>query len=242
MGDRVGWRKAVERRQERLGRGDLVGDAMRRVVGIGGHLHGELPAGRQRSPPAAEHLGMIRHPLQAGVGDDQVVVTAARPLAEVAAGEAQPVVTAADRLPGRVEHRIRGIDADHLLDAEAIGDLGGELTDSAAEVDASTESAGAAAGAWRPGPRTAAPAVRRSARTGRDPSRRSLRSPDAPQTPLRHVRNLRAGHIPSHQRRGIRRLDVRRPLQICRARYSSPVSSRFSNWITSISSKRRRNH
>ena len=118
------------------------GEAMRRVIGVGGHLHGELSAGRQRRPPAGEHLGMIGHPLQAGVGDDQVVVTAARPLAEVAAGEAQSVVAAPDRLPRRVEHRIRRVDADHLLDAEAIGDLGGELAGSAAEVDAPPEPAG----------------------------------------------------------------------------------------------------
>ena len=53
LSDGVRRRHVVERGEERLGRGDLRGDAVRRVVGVRRHLHGELPAGLQPGPPAA---------------------------------------------------------------------------------------------------------------------------------------------------------------------------------------------
>ena len=86
---------------------------------------------------------MVRHPVQAGVGEHEVVVAAARPLAEVAAGEAQAGRRAADARR-RAEHRGGRVDADHLLDAQAVGDPGGQLPGPAAEVDGPTEPAVAA--------------------------------------------------------------------------------------------------
>ena len=49
-GDGIGGWRAAHRRAERLAGGDLGGDAVRRVVGVGGDLHGEL-AVRAPAPP-----------------------------------------------------------------------------------------------------------------------------------------------------------------------------------------------
>ena len=53
----IGGPSGAEHRQVRLALGDLTGDHMRRLLGVGGHLDRDLPAGPQRLRPLADHAG-----------------------------------------------------------------------------------------------------------------------------------------------------------------------------------------
>ena len=110
------------------------------MIGVGRHLDRELAAGRKRRGPPGEHARMIGHPLQAGVGEHQVVPVARRaagrgvgaPCADVA--ELEPHAGAGVR-HGVGEHRRRVVDADHVIDPEPFGGLRGQRTVAAPEVD-----------------------------------------------------------------------------------------------------------
>jgi hypothetical protein len=107
-------------------------DRVRRLLRVGRHLDGELAAGRERRRPSAEHRGMIGHPLQAGVGEHDVVDGRSRPFGDVTGLEAQ--AGACVRCGGS-QHRRRGVDADHVGGAEVLGSRCRELTAATSEVD-----------------------------------------------------------------------------------------------------------
>ena len=53
------------------------------MVVVGRHLHGELALGSECGDPSFEHRTMVGHPLQRGVGEDEVVVGIRRPTRDV---------------------------------------------------------------------------------------------------------------------------------------------------------------
>ena len=52
--------------------GDLGEHDVRRVVGVRRHLHRQLAAGPERRPPPGQHRVVVGHPVQRGVGEDDV--------------------------------------------------------------------------------------------------------------------------------------------------------------------------
>ena len=128
---RVEWRAAVERAQEGLFLGDFTRDDMRRVVGVRGHLYGELAVVGERVSPTSKHALVIRDPVQCRVRHDHIEAVRVREVGEVTLPERQPVSLQLVRLS---EHLRRRVDANGLARRERGMRLRGELTCSATEV------------------------------------------------------------------------------------------------------------
>ena len=110
---------------------------------------------------------MVGHPVERGVGEDEVERLCRRKRADVAALEPKSVARVRRRLR---EHRVGRIDADRLRGPRAPVQLGRQLARSAPEIDraAARNRRDEIAG----GRRTASRARRRSARSARGPRRR----------------------------------------------------------------------
>ena len=110
------------------------------MIGVGRHLHGELAArgerrpttGRARSAWSGTHCRLA-------LASTRSWSPRPRPLGDVAAGEAQPVVGRRRPVARPSEHGVGRVDADHLVDAEPLGDGERQLPRAAAEVDAAPE-------------------------------------------------------------------------------------------------------
>ena len=134
---------------------------------LAGTCTASWPPGASAAPPAGDHADVVGHPLQAGVGEHEVVVAVRRPGRQVAVLEAQPRPGV---LRGGGQHRRRRVDADHVADVEPLGERGGQLTRCRSRGRRRAGSGDPARSARR-GPRTAGPARRRTCRTARGPSR-----------------------------------------------------------------------
>ena len=131
-GHGIRWGRATHRRTERFSRRHLGGDAVRGMVGVRRDLDGQLPTRCQRPPPARHDADMVRNPLQAGVGEHEVVVAVRCPGCEIALLEAETWSGPLRRLRQHVRGRV---DADHVGDLELARRTCRQLTGAAAEVD-----------------------------------------------------------------------------------------------------------
>ena len=130
---RIGRNSTVtERRQKWFTMSDVVGNCVRRHVGIRWHLYRELPAWAQRRSPPPNHSRMIRYPLQRRVRKHKIVIAIARPLADVAMYK-RDIACAVLRCLG--QHRRRVVDALHLSNPELRHSQTRQLTGAASEVD-----------------------------------------------------------------------------------------------------------
>ena len=110
---------------------------------VGGHLEGQLPLGCELRGERRQDGGVVRHPLERGVGEDDVNRLVGLPLGQIALVEAHPV---AGMRGGLVQHRRRRVDADGRRGPEMPVELGRQLARAAPEVD------DRAAGHWRQQP------------------------------------------------------------------------------------------
>ena len=107
-GHDVGRRRADEGGSEGLLSGQLRRHDVHRLVGVGGHLHGQLAARHQRVAPAGQHSRMVRSPVERGVGQHDVPSRPIGPGAEVALDETQAVGCQSPRsasIVGSCRHR-----------------------------------------------------------------------------------------------------------------------------------------
>ena len=91
--------------------GQLLDDPVRRVVDVGRHLHGELPAGAEQRGPLGQHPLVVGHPLEGGVREHDVDRPVDVERGDVALVEAQP--TAGVRR-GLGQHRVGRVDPERL--------------------------------------------------------------------------------------------------------------------------------
>lgn len=117
------------RRKGRLG-GHLGDQRMGGMAGVGGHLHGQLPTGRQPTGEPGQLSFVVGHPLQRRVGGDDVDRRLRLEGSEV--GQLEP--HAVDHGRG-AEHRRRGVDADGGGHAETSVQVHGELPRPATQID-----------------------------------------------------------------------------------------------------------
>ena len=106
---------------------------MRCVVGVARYLHRELATGSQRPSPLRQHLSMVRYPLEAGVGGNNIDwIGRISPGGQVSCLEfnARPGIC----LSG-IQHRRRAVDPHHLFDPGHLAQEGREWTGSAAQVN-----------------------------------------------------------------------------------------------------------
>ena len=82
--------------------GHLGGHDVRRVIGVRRDLHGELPAPAQAATEPGQQGTVIGHPLQRGVGEDDVESIVGVEGGDVTGLEPKP---ASGERPGPFEHR-----------------------------------------------------------------------------------------------------------------------------------------
>ena len=82
---------------------------------------------------------MVGNPLQAGRREHEVELGRRLPARQVAVLESHVIRRVLD---GLVEHRLRVVDADHLVDPELVGGQRRQLARSAAEVDTTLDGTG----------------------------------------------------------------------------------------------------
>ncbi len=111
---------------------DAVGNGVGRVPEVRRHLHRQLTVRGQLITQPLDQRRMMRHPLQAGVGEDHVDGRRGRPLPEIAMLEPQ---TFARVGLGLLEHVGRRVDTERLGRADMAMQLGRQLARPTSEVD-----------------------------------------------------------------------------------------------------------
>jgi hypothetical protein len=122
---------ARQGRPERLGAGDLGRDHVRRVVVVGRHLHGQLPARVEGGDQPPEQPFLVGQPVEGGVGEDHVPAALGE-VGDVALLEPETVAGQAGR---PLQHGRRAVEAECLGGLEVPVELSGQLTAAAAQVD-----------------------------------------------------------------------------------------------------------
>lgn len=121
-----------------------VGRGVGRMIVVGRHLEGELAPGSQLFGQAGEQTRVVGHPVQGGVGEDDVdgpgrfPVLQVAPLEAHAPGHGRVEARIGQRGPGSLQHGVGVVHPDRLGRAQLAVQLDGQRPRTAAQVDGRT--------------------------------------------------------------------------------------------------------
>jgi hypothetical protein len=113
-------------------RRDLGRNQMRRMIMVGGNLYRQLPPLAQGGCQAAQQRRVIGHPLQGGVGEDEIVISLSRECINISRHETESITSEGRRLG---QHCRRAIEAQRLPRVEMDMQLPRQLARATPQID-----------------------------------------------------------------------------------------------------------